>query len=192
MVTLVPEIVPRLNRLTWLGWTLVVLGLLAMVSPLVAGKATVILVGLILLIAGLAQLLNAFQANPNGASRLLTFVTGAITATAAVFVLAHPMLGLQFLTFLLLAYLIGEGLWKLVLSLRNLHAPGQLWLLLSGALSLLVGFLIWRQWPLAGSLALGILVGLNLLGTGIALLVLTGSMKQTLRKAIFVVPGGKT
>jgi uncharacterized membrane protein HdeD (DUF308 family) len=64
--------------------------------------------------------------------------------------------------------------------------------LISGVLSLLVGFLIWRQWPLAGTSALGILIGANLLCTGVALLALAQSMHETLRKAIFAVPGGQT
>ena len=182
MATLVPDIIPKINRLTWLGWAVVVLGLLAIVSPLTAGKATVILVGLILLIAGLAQLLAAFRADQSGSSRLLTAILGAITAVAAIFVLAHPLLGLRFLTFLLVAYLVCEGFWKIIVSLRSMHAAGYLWLLASGILSLLVGLLIWQQWPLAGTSAVGILVGVNLVGTGIALLAFAGSMKNTLRK----------
>ena len=188
MATLVPDIIPKINRLTWLGWAVMVLGLLAIVSPLTAGKATVILVGLILLIAGLAQLLAAFRADQSGSSRLLTAMLGAITAVAAVFVLAHPLLGLRFLTFLLVAYLVCEGFWKIIVSLRSMHAAGYLWLLASGILSLLLGLLIWQQWPLAGTSAVGILVGVNLVGTGIALLAFAGSMKNTLRKAIFVLP----
>ena len=188
MATLVPDIIPKIDRLTWLGWAVMVLGLLAIVSPLTAGKATVILVGLILLIAGLAQLLAAFRADQSGSSRVLTAMLGAITAVAAVFVLAHPLLGLRFLTFLLVAYLVCEGFWKIIVSLRSMHAAGYLWLLASGILSLLLGLLIWQQWPLAGTSAVGILVGVNLVGTGIALLAFAGSMKNTLRKAIFVRP----
>ena len=165
-----------------------VLGLLAIVSPLTAGTATVILVGLILLIAGLAQLLAAFRADQSGSSRVLTAMLGAITAVAAVFVLAHPLLGLRFLTFLLVAYLVCEGFWKIIVSLRSMHAAGYLWLLASGILSLLLALLIWQQWPLAGTSAAGILVGVNLVGTGIALLAFAGSIKNTLRKAIFVLP----
>jgi uncharacterized membrane protein HdeD (DUF308 family) len=113
---------------------------------------------------------------------------GAITAVAAVFVLAHPLLGLRFLTFLLVAYLVCEGFWKIIVSLRSMHAAGYLWLLASGILSLLLGLLIRQQWPLAGTSAVGILVGVNLVGSGIALLAFAGSIKNTLRKAIFVLP----
>jgi uncharacterized membrane protein HdeD (DUF308 family) len=101
---------------------------------------------------------------------------------------AHPLLGLRFLTFLLVAYLVCESLWKIIVSLRSMPAAGYLWLLASGILSLLVGLLKWQQWPLAGTSTVGILVGVNLVGTGIVLLAFAGSMKNTLRKAIFVLP----
>jgi uncharacterized membrane protein HdeD (DUF308 family) len=189
MVTLLPDIVPRINRVTWLGWAIVVLGVLAILAPLMAGKATVILVALLLLLAGLAQLFDALRSQQSTSSRVLTLVLGATATVAAIFMLAHPMLGLRVLTALLVAYLIGEGLWKIAVSLRNRHTAGYVWLLISGVLSLLVGFLIWRPWPLAGTTAFGILIGANLLCTALPL---ARSMHETLRKAIFAVPGGQT
>jgi uncharacterized membrane protein HdeD (DUF308 family) len=191
MVTLIPEIVPGLNRLTWLGWALIAFGAVAIVAPFLAGKAAVILVGSILLIAGLAQVFDALRSGQSSNSRLLTLVLGAVTTVAAVFMLAHPLLGLRFLTYLLVAYLIGEGLWKIAVSLRSRDRAGYVWLLASGILSLLVGILIWRQWPLTGTTAVGILIGVNLVTTGIALLALAHSMRETLQKAIFMVPDTK-
>jgi uncharacterized membrane protein HdeD (DUF308 family) len=58
-------------------------------------------------------------------------------------------------------------------------------------LSLLVG-IIWRQWPLTSTTAVGILLGINLVTTGIALLAFAHSMRETLQKAIFMVPDTKT
>ena len=192
MVALFPNIVPRINRLTWLGWAIVVLGILAILVPLTAGKATVILVALLLLLAGLAQLFDALRSQQSTSSRVLTLILGATASVAAIAMLAHPVLGLKVLTGLLVAYLIGEGLWKIAVSLQNRRTAGYAWLMISGVLSVLLGILIWRQWPLAGTSALGILIGANLLVTGVALLALAQSMHQTLRKAIFVVPGGRT
>jgi len=186
MATLVGDLIPKINRMTWLGAALIVLGLLAIVAPLVAGKATVIVVGLLLLLAGLAQLFDGvLRAEQPAGDRVLTLVLGAITTVAAVFMLIRPLLGLRILTFLLVAYLVGDGLWKLIVFFRNRQAAGAWWLLASGAVSLLVGLLIWRQWPFAGTSALGILLGANLVATGIALLALAGSLRETLRHAIF-------
>jgi membrane protein HdeD len=96
------------------------------------------------------------------------------------------------LTYLLVSYLVSEGLWKIAVSLRSRDRSGYVWLLASGILSLLVGFLIWRQWPLSGTTAVGILIGVNLVTTGIALLAFAHSMRETLQRAIFVVPDTKT
>jgi uncharacterized membrane protein HdeD (DUF308 family) len=179
------EILSKIQRVTWLGSALIVLGLLALLSPLIAGKTTVVLIGFILLAAGIVQLTEGFRGGSDRDNRVLTLVLGAITTLAALCVLAHPLLGLRFLTFLFIGYLVGDGLWKIISALRNMTASGRLWLLASGILSLLLGVLIWQQWPVPVDSAAGIIIGLNLVSTGVALLALAGSMKDTLRNAIF-------
>jgi hypothetical protein len=85
---------------------------------------------------------------------------------------------------------IGKGLWKIFVALRNSPAACHLWPLLSGALSLLVGFLICGPWPLAGTSARGILVGVNVVSTGVALV--PRRIHGPLQKAIFVASDGNT
>lgn len=168
---------PRINRLTWLGLALMALGIFAIASPLLAGKAVVIAIGLILLAAGLGQLRESFDAQ-GGYERLMLLVLGAITTLCAIFVVAHPLFGLRFLTFVLLVFFVADGLWKIVTSARHAASPGWLWLLASGVLSLLLAFLIWRQWPVSGLWAVGVLIGVNLISTGAALVALAGSLKD--------------
>ena len=52
------------------------------------------------------------------------------------------------------------------------------WLLLSGLLSLVFVWLLWSQWPLSGAWAIGVLVGLDLLLLGIALIVLSRALRR--------------
>jgi uncharacterized membrane protein HdeD (DUF308 family) len=175
--------IARTNRLMWLGFAFMALGLMAILSPFVAGEATVIVLGLILLAAGLGQLLAAFRGEV-GSRRLWNAIHGAISTLCGFLVLAHPLLGLGFLTFLLMIYFVADGLWKIMESLQYVSVPGWLWLLASGALSLLLGFLIWRQWPVSGTWAVGVLIGANLLSTGVALVAFARSLKRTFRKAL--------
>jgi uncharacterized membrane protein HdeD (DUF308 family) len=56
-----------------------------------------------------------------------------------------------------------------------------LWLLLSGVLSLIFAWFMWRQWPLSGAWAIGILVGLDLLLTGVVTIVLALAVKRARR-----------
>jgi membrane protein HdeD len=173
----------HINRMMWLGWALMALGLLSIFSPLVAGKAAVIVIGLILLAAGLGLLLEAFQGD-DGGGRLLTLVLGVITSLSGIVVCAHPLLGLGFLTLLLVIYFVADGVWKIIAAFRYMSVPGWLWLLASGALSLLLGLLIWRQWPVSGLSAVGLLIGVNLLATGFVLAALARSLKNTFRNVV--------
>ncbi|MDH5352615.1 MAG: DUF308 domain-containing protein [Betaproteobacteria bacterium] len=154
----------------WLGILLIVLGVLAVLSPAIAGGAVVSVVGVILIVAGLVQVWRALQAA--GSEKVLTLILGAIAVIAGIAVVLHPLLGLAFLTLLLAVYFAAEGVWKLFAAFR--YRPLAGWLLASGVLSLVLAWLIWSQWPISGLWAVGVLVGVNLLATGAALVTLAG------------------
>ena len=105
---------------------------------------------------------------------------GIITALTGIAIIGHPLIGLAFLTLLLVIYFVTEGVSKIVVSFRYKPAAGWKWLLASGVLSLLFGLLIWSQWPVSGMWAVGVLVGLNLLGTGMALVTLASTLNKPL------------
>jgi membrane protein HdeD len=169
------------NRMMWLGFASMALGLAAIASPFIAGKAAVIVLGLILLAVGLGQL---FARGEVGRSRLWNAIQGAISALSGILVVAHPLLGLGFLTVLLMIYFAADGIWKMIDALQYASVPGWLWLLASGAVSLLLGLLIWKQWPVSETWAVGVLIGANLLSTGIALVAFAHSLKSSFRKVL--------
>ena len=76
--------------------------------------------------------------------------------------LAHPWLGLAVLTLVMAVYFVVEGIWKIVASFSFRPATGWLAVLASGVIGLVLGGLIWMQWPLSGLWAVGILVGVDL------------------------------
>jgi len=153
----------------WLGIVLIVLGMAAIVTPAAAGSAVVVVIGIILLGAGVAAAIRGLQGD-TAMEKVLGLVVGVVTALAGVAVLANPLFGLGLLTLLLAGYFLVDGACKVVVSFRFRPASGWTWLLLSGAVSLLLGALIWSQWPMSGLWAVGVLVGLNLISTGLAML----------------------
>ena len=169
---------PWPTSLNWLGIALIVLGILAILSPAIAGGTVVTIIGLILLVAGVVQVLRTLQAGA-GTEKLLTTILGVITVLGGIAVIAHPFLGLAFLTLALALYFAAEGVWKIVASFRYRPTAGWGWLLGSGAMSLLLALLVWSQWPISGLWAIGILVGINLLGTGAALVTLAQVSART-------------
>ena len=169
------------EHLHWLGIVLIALGVGAVLAPVVAGSALVIVIGFILLIAGTIPIVRELKAEASK-ERTIGLTLGIITALTGIAVIGHPLFGLAFLTVLLVGYLVAEGVWKIVASFRYKPATGWTGLLASGALSLVLGLMIWGQWPVSGMWAVGVLVGVNLLGTGLALVTLASTLNKSLAR----------
>ncbi len=170
--------IPKGNWLFVTGVILVLLGVGSMISPAIAGNAVVYLIGGLLLITGLIQLMASWQAE-SWRQKLASLIHGGIAAVGGIAVMAHPFYGLAALSLVLAIFFAVEGIWKVVSSFSYRPVPGWIALLMSGALDLILGILIWRQWPVSGLWAVGTLVGVNLLSTGSAFVALAITWKRT-------------
>jgi len=172
---------PSGKRLKWLGIAMLFFGGIAVMAPAVTGTWVVYIIGAVLLVAGIAQLISGFQAE-GWSAKVVPLILGVITTLAGIGVLGNPILGLGTLTLLLVVFFVAEGIWKIIASLGYRPAEGWLWLLVSGAISLLLGLMLWNQWPVSGLWAVGILVGVNLISTGVSLIVLASAIKELTRQ----------
>jgi len=168
---------PNASYLMWTGVALMIFGAIAIATPAVMGAAVVMVIGAILLISGGVQLVHGLR-EESWASKFLGIILGVITAICGLAVLAHPLFGLTILTLVLAIFFVVEGIWKLIVSFSFRPAPGWLAMLFSGILGFLLGFLIWKQWPLSGMWAVGILIGVDLLVTGCSMLALAMTIKR--------------
>jgi uncharacterized membrane protein HdeD (DUF308 family) len=159
------------------GVALVVFGIAAILAPALAGTAVVIVIGALLIVSGLVQFVQGLR-EPSWRSKLLPLIMGAISTLAGVSVLAHPWLGLEVLTLVLAVVFVIEGIWKIFVSFSFRAASGWLAMLLSGVLALILGVLIWMQWPLSGMWAIGVLVGVDLIMTGAAMIALAVTIRR--------------
>ena len=168
---------PSGKRLKWLGIAMLVLGFIAVMAPAVTGTWVVYIIGAVLLVTGISQIFSGFQAE-GWSAKVVPLILGVITTLAGIGVLGNPILGLGTLTLLLVIFFVAEGIWKIIASLGYRPAEGWVWLLVSGAISLLLGLMIWNQWPVSGMWAGGILVGVHLISTGVSLIVLASAIKE--------------
>jgi uncharacterized membrane protein HdeD (DUF308 family) len=156
------------------GWLItlgvlgIVVGFMAIVSPLVAGKSVAIMVGVFMLVAGLSQLVGSFKAGSFG-SGSMGFFSGLLTSLAGLLMFFQPLIGLGILAIILGIYFFTDGISEIVLAFRVRPEEGWVWILISGVLAILLGFFIFRQWPISGAWAVGILVGIHLLFRGVSL-----------------------
>ena len=168
---------PSTISLTLTGILSIVLGIVAIATPAVAGTAVVLVIGVILLAAGLAQTISGLRLE-GWSRKLLPLILGILTVFAGLGVLGHPLLGLSFLTLLLALFFAAEGAWKIIASFSYRPASGWLAVLVSGILTMLLGLLIWSEWPFSGLWAVGILVGVDLLITGISLVTVASTVRR--------------
>ena len=164
--------IPRIQALKehsgWaiaIGIIMIILGMMALGSPMVTGVAVAIMVGSFLMMGGIVQFIFAIKAKVWGAG-LLNLFGGALSLVCGILMIAHPLYGLKFLTLLLAAFFVVGGISKIVFSFQVRPAQNWVWILFSGIVGLVLGMMIWSQWPLSGAWAVGTLVGIDILFTG--------------------------
>ena len=165
------------KTLMLLGIILCLLGLVVLLSPVAAGEAVVLIVAAVLVITGIAQVVQGLRSGGWSAAPV-AILFGAVIAVLGVMVWLNPAIGSGFLTVLLILFFIANGLWKVSTAWRYRGARGWVWLLLSGVVSLVFVYLLWKQWPLSGAWAIGVLVGIDLVLTGLSMVILALALRK--------------
>ena len=173
-----------LNQVSRMGmiWGVltILFGFMAIGSPLVSGLAVAILVGIALLAAGISMTLFAFQA-PSLGRGVLKFLFGALTVLVGLAAVAQPEITLINLTLLLGLYFIADGVVAMIVAFNVKPAPGWGWMTFNGIVTIALGWMILKGWPVSGVWAIGILVGVRLLFAGISMLTLGAAGSQIVR-----------
>jgi uncharacterized membrane protein HdeD (DUF308 family) len=155
------------------GIALVILGLLALLAPVVASVAATVFFGWILLLSGIVGLIATLRARhaPGFVWSLLSALVGIV---AGVLLLGWPVQGTLSLTAVLIAFLLLEGGVSILYALEHKSALSNRWgwMLASGIVDLILGLLLFIGLPGTALWALGLLVGINMLFGGWALILM--------------------
>jgi len=90
-------------------------------------------------------------------------------APIVLIVLILLVVALATLTLVLAAYFVVDGIFEIIEAFDLKPIKGWVWMLFGGIVSILLGFMIWREWPFSGAWAVGILVGIKLIFAGWAM-----------------------
>jgi uncharacterized membrane protein HdeD (DUF308 family) len=160
------------------GWSimmsvlLIVAGILAIIIPPVSGIAVTILVGWLLVFCGAAHMVYAWHARSGGGISW-GILLAILYLVAGAYLLLHPMAGLASLTIVLAAYLFVESVLEFILSFQFRPLPGSGWLLADGIITLILAIIIWRTWPANTTWVIGTLVGISMIFSGVARLMIS-------------------
>jgi uncharacterized membrane protein HdeD (DUF308 family) len=148
------------------GILLIILGMAAILLPFIAGIAVNFAFGWLLLFAAGAHFAYAWWARGAGAV-IWQVLLGILYVFVAVYLLLHPAGGLLTLTLVLAVYFIIEGILEIVMYFRLRRFGPAIWFLIDGIVTLLLGALIYMQWPFSSVWAIGTIIGISLLFSGI-------------------------
>lgn len=167
---------PNAGPLLGVGVVQALLGSAAIVAPQVATQLGTEFLGVLLLFAATLQLWQGLRLrNWKGTSLLL--LAAALDVALGAMLLLHPAQGAVALTLLLAALLIVQGATRIGLHLRGGLPRGSGAFLVAGILGIVLGGLLWWEWPSDSAWAIGLLLGVNLLMGGLAMITLSLALR---------------
>ncbi len=166
------------DRWLWffvLGNLVMVLGFAAIGFSLLATLSTVLMFGVLLMVGGAVQVVNAFVVRTWGGF-FIHALGGVLHVLVGGFMVEHPLRVAAVLTLVLaVAFLVGGAARLLYAATHSFRGRG--WVALSGFVTLLLGVSIWRGWPEASLWVIGLFVGIELVFSGWSLVVLGLTVK---------------
>src|SRR5271165_1840066 len=157
-------------RAKW-GWILalgvvyLVAGLIALGSVVAATAASVLVVGAMMIIAGIFEVINAFQVKTWGRF-IFWLLLGVLYIVAGFVAWDNPFLTAIWLTLILGAALVASGIMRIFLAFNMKHGSPWVWVVISGLITLVLGLIILAHWPVSAVYTLGIFLGVDLVFAG--------------------------
>jgi uncharacterized membrane protein HdeD (DUF308 family) len=155
----------------FLGVLLVVAGAAAIAFPVLSSFAVGVWAAIAFAIAGVAQVIHAFAARSWGGF-LWDLLVGLLYVVAGLVMWFNPIAGVVTLAVFLAAVLVVDGVFRAILAFQIRPQAGWVWLLIGGILSVVLGVMIWQQLPSSALWVLGLLLGINLIFSGVSFLML--------------------
>ena len=149
-----------------LGIIYLVAGLVALSSVAFVTVASVFLVGIMMMVAGVAEVINAFQMKSWG-KFVLWLLLGGLYIVAGILTFENPLLTAAFLTLMLGVSLIASGLTKVFLAFYMKSGSSWFLVVLSGVITTLLGLMIVSHWPVGSLYLIGLFLAIDLIIAGI-------------------------
>lgn len=159
------EVTAKWGWFVALGAALLILGCIAMGNLVLATVVSVYYVGIMMLVAGIVEIIHAFGVKTWG-SFFFWVLSGLLYAAAGIVAFTNPILAAGVLTFLLAAALVGAGLFRIWLGFKSKPAAGWGWIVAAGVITGLAGLVIAFQWPVNSLFILGLFLAIDLIFQG--------------------------
>jgi uncharacterized membrane protein HdeD (DUF308 family) len=159
-----------------MGVGLAVVGLLAISSAFIATMAVVFIFGIELILGAVFQMVASVLAR-SWKGFTLNLLCGVLYLVAGIILFDHPVAVAAGITLVIAVGLLVGGILRVVMALTD-RFEGWPLVMLTGVISILLGASIWRSWPYSTAWVIGLFVGIELLFTGVAWILLALAVRQ--------------
>ncbi|MEX0999752.1 MAG: DUF308 domain-containing protein [Thermodesulfobacteriota bacterium] len=160
-----------------LGMAYVILGWVAIGYPMAATIAIEILLGYILLVGGAISVVGSFFSG-NWKNLILILLSGILYIFVGFLLVTNMKEGVITLTLLLAAFLLVEGIFKIIQAFQIQTAQNWIWILISGIASVILAIMIWAEFPQSSAFVIGLLVGIYFLINGFSMIMFSFALKD--------------
>lgn len=165
------------NWLLIFGIILIVLGSAAIYFAYASTIFTIVYLGIMLLTLGIFEIIHSFYLKKTNLF-FLHMLLGILYILGGGYIALYPVINAITLTLLFALFFIISGIFKLIYAITQ-SVPHPVWLGINGALSLLLGILIWQEWPVSGLWVIGVFMGIDAIFTGWSWVMLALIVKNT-------------
>ncbi len=159
------------------GILLVVFGMVAIALPFFAAAVVSTVVAWLIILAGVVHLMLGVRAHGAG-SMIWKVLVGLAYLCFGVYLILHPGLAVATLTLVLALLFLVEGVLNIILFFRMRAMGGSTWVLVDGIITLLLGAMIYMQWPSSSLWAIGTLVGVSMIISGLSRVMLSLAVRK--------------
>ncbi len=160
------------------GIIAVVGGIIALLNPLAATITAVVLTAWLFIIVGVIEIFGVFSATGWG-GRIWSLILGALCIFLGINILGNPLASVLALTWLVGILFLATGVTKIILSF-GVRGTGYFWVvMLSGVLSVVLGFMVLSNFPYSAASILGVLLAVELISSGAANIALSLRLRET-------------
>ncbi len=165
------------------GWLLIlgilyfIVGWIAIGYPVAATIAIELLIGYILLVAGVISIIGSFFSG-SWKNFILIILSGILYLIVGFLLVTNLKQGVIALTLLLAAFLLVEGFFKIINAYQLKPAKNWVWILVSGVASVILGIMIWAEFPESSAFVIGLLFGIYFLLNGLAFIMFSFALKD--------------
>lgn len=153
---------------TLLGFGLIILGAVAMYFAFFTTLISMVALGALLIAGGIVEAITAWKFT-KWSTFLVHLLFGIVYLVCGLFIIFYPMINAVTLTLVLAAFFVVAGVSRIIVAFRR-PLPHKTWIVFSGVLSVILGILLWLQWPASGLWVIGFFVGIDMIFAGATLL----------------------